>query len=120
MNRTTNKIFKFIHKNGVSSLSILYKEFPNKNVVDESYNLLIKDKLIISRNGSIELTVDGYDYYYKKHKELILKIFKILISPIVVAVIASLITAKVVSPNNKCNCDVTCNYTNDNDINSID
>lgn len=120
MNRTTNKIFKFIHKSGISSLSILYKEFPNKHVVDESYNLLIKDKLIINRNGTIELTVDGYDYYYKKRKEFILKIFKTLISPIVVAVITSLITAKLVSSANNCHCDVTCNYTDDNDINNID
>ena len=66
MNRTTTKIFKFIHKTGISSLSILYKEFPNKNVVDESFKLLLNDKLITNRNGFIELTVDGYDIFLIK------------------------------------------------------
>lgn len=120
MNRTTKKIFKFIYDNPSGMcLSVLYKEFSNHAVVYECCKILIKNKLIVNRNGSIELTSDGYDYYYNCRKELLLKILKTLISPIVVAVVASLITAKIVSPTNDCRCDVTCDYTNSNNIDDV-
>lgn len=115
MDRTTNKIFKFIHRNPVGlSLNTLYTNFPNRTAVDESYKILTQKKLIDNRNGSIELTVVGYDYYYNQRKTLILKLLKTLISPIIIAVISSIITAKLVSSPNDCNCDVTCNYPNNN------
>lgn len=108
LNRTTNEIFKFIHKTGVSSLSILYNEFPNKNVVDESYNLLINDKLIVNRDGSIELTVDGYDYFYNQRKRFFMNILKIIIVPIIIAVISTLLTNLITISNNN-GCNRTCN-----------
>lgn len=115
MDRTTNEIFKFIHKIPVGmSLAVLYKEFPNKTAVDESYKILISQGLIVNRDGNIELTVTGYDYYYNRNKECFLKILKTLISPIVVGVITSIVTARLVSLPNDCNCNVTCDYPNNN------
>ena len=109
MNRTTTKIFKFIHKTGISSLPILYKEFPNKNVVDESFKLLLNDKLITNRNGFIELTVDGYDYFFNQRKQFFMNILKIIIVPITLAVISALITNLISTSNNKsCNCTCQC------------
>lgn len=115
MNRTTHKIFKFIYKNPVGiSTKTLYNVFPNKTIVDEICSNLIEDKFFIKNGEFIELTARGYDYYYEKRKNFILNIFRILINPILVAVISSFITARIVSSNNNCNCDITCNYSNDN------
>lgn len=121
MDRTTKEIFKFIYNHPVGyNLNHLYDIFPNSSAVNESYSILQKEKLITFRDGYITLTLKGYDFYYNRRKEILFKILKTLISPIVVAVIASLITAKVVSPTNNCRCDVTCDYTNSNDINKVD
>jgi len=114
LNRTTYKIFKFIYKNPVGiSLKVLYQVFPNKTAVDESCLILEDNNLVKNRDNFIELTTSGYDYYYEKRKNFILNIFRILINPILIAVVSSLITAKIISTTD-CNCDVTCNYPNDN------
>ena len=120
MDRTTKKIFKYIYHHPAGlNLKHLCNIFPNSSAVNESYAVLEKEKLITFRDGYITLTVKGYDFYYNRRKDLLLKIFKTLISPIAVAVIASLITAKVVSPTNNCRCDVTCDYTNSNNVDDV-
>ncbi len=116
MNRTTNQIFKFIHKHPVGlNKRILETQFANKTALDESILLLIQNNLIAYRNGFIELTVTGYDYYYNRNKERLFKILKLFISPIIVGIVTSIVTAKLVSSSNNCNCNVTCDYPN-NDL----
>lgn len=122
LNRTTNKIFKFIHKHPVGiNLQHLYAEFPNKTAVYESYKFLVDNKLITQRDGHIELTLDGYDYYYNIRKAHLINIASKFVIPIIIAILSSIITAKFISSTEECKCDVTCNYTdnyNDDNINN--
>ena len=104
MNRTTKAIFKFLYKHPTGiSLRILYNKFPNKTAVDQSYQILIEKKLIVNRNGLIELTVDGYDYYYNIRKNLFLNIFKTAVIPLLITIISSYITAKIIKGENTTN-----------------
>lgn len=115
MDRITKKIFKFIYNHPVGlNINHLCNIFPNSSAVNESYSILEKEKLITFRDGYIALTVKGYDFYYNRRKELLLKILKILISPIVVGVVTAIVTAKLVSLPDNCNCEVTCNYPDNN------
>ncbi len=109
MNRTTYKIFKFIYKNQTSSLHDLYKVFSNKAIVDESYDILKKEKLITNHNGTIQLTITGCDYFFYKRKRFFMNILKIIIVPVTIAVISTLITNLITTSNDKiCDCACDC------------
>lgn len=106
LDRNTRKVFKYIYKTRKNlSISSLRKQFSNFPSLIESYQLLIDEKLIINRNGSIELTNKGNDYYHEKFINTI----KFLILSIIVPIVVAYITTLFASNNNQC-----CNETNNN------
>lgn len=106
LDRNSRKIFKYIYKTkkniSINSLSKHFSDFPS---LMESHKLLVDEKLIINRDGSIKLTNKGKDYYHDKF----INIIKFLILSIVVPVIVAYVTTLITSKNNKC-----CNETNNN------
>lgn len=103
MNRTTNQIFKKIYKYGVIGYDSFESTIPNKTAFKQSIDILIQEKLIDIRDNYIELTVDGYDYYFNKRKSFFINLLKIIIVPLLITVISSYITAKIIKSGDTIN-----------------
>ncbi len=105
-NRMTRKIFKYIYKNpNNQSIAKVKEHFKFSNIdIFSCCEELSECDLIFIYDTSIVLTPTGKDYYYNRHKKLLLNLFKLFITSIVIPIIVSYITTRFITSDQK-SCD---------------